>query len=75
MTNHEQELLELKTFFAGVTFPKEALPINKYMRVSDPKLFIESQINQIEQYQGPDGMRDSLLTKLRELKVAIEHLK
>jgi len=74
MTNHEQELLDLQTYFKIATFPKLPIYINKYMKVSDPTLFIETQTNRIEQFKGCDDVSDILLTHLRKLKVAIEKM-
>jgi hypothetical protein len=66
---HEQEMVDLYTFFQTATFPEIPFRLNKYMTVTgDPRNFVVMELMRIEHYQGADHVRDSLFKHLRELK-------
>jgi len=65
---HEQELADLYTFFQTARFPEVPFKLNKYMTLTDPKLFLQMEVMRIEEYQGNDVVRDSLFKHMRELR-------
>ena len=70
---HESELADLFTFFETAKFPEIPFKLNKYINVvGNPKVFIASEIQEIEKHKGTDEARDARFRHLRELKAICE---